>query len=258
MAYDTPSQFALVGLIMFLGSVVQGSVGFGAGLLGVPVLILCGFSLPEAATINVVSTSVQNLTGTWKLRSYLEPSDLTLPVVTRFLAIPCGTYVAYLVDQNIEAAQAKQIIGVILLLTLGFLWVVRVPPREHVHLGWKLLAFSSSGLLMGFATMGGVPMILYVNSLTWSTNKTRAFLFFCSASALPVIALAFWMEHGRKILSAATTASLLLPLVFVGLWLGLSMGDRISKPLFRRITYLLILVVALIAIASPLYQSAYP
>ncbi len=90
----SPAEIVLIGLIMTFGSVVQGAVGFASGLLGVPLLVLSGWSLPEAATINLVSTSVQNATGAVKLWSHLEPRELVFPVVVRCLAIPLGVYVA--------------------------------------------------------------------------------------------------------------------------------------------------------------------
>ena len=243
---------ALVGLIMTFGSVVQGAVGFGSGLLCVPLLVLCGFSIPEAATINLVSTGVQNATGAWKLWSHLETHELVLPVALRFFTIPCGTYAAYLVDQHFDPAQSKQLIGIILLVTVSLLWGLRVTPREHLHVGWQSLAFSSSGFLMGFAAIGGAPMVIYINGLTWTAHKSRAFLFFCSAVALPVAAAAFWFEYGSKILPAAMTALLVMPFILIGLRLGLSLGHGLSKPLFRRLTYLLILLVAVIALLAPL------
>ena len=103
----TPTEIALIAIIMSLGSVVQGAVGFASGLLGVPLLVLTGFSLPEAATINLVSTSVQNITGAWKLWPHLDPSELAFPVLVRWLAIPCGTYLAYIADQRTRPGPVK-------------------------------------------------------------------------------------------------------------------------------------------------------
>ena len=251
MSY-TPAEIALIALIMTLGSVVQGAVGFASGLLGVPLLILSGFSLPEAATINLVSTSVQNIAGAWKLWPHLEPRELAFPVAVRWLAIPCGTYVAYLADQRLDPAQAKQLIGAFLVVIVSLLWGLRVQPRDQWHLGWQGLAFSTSGFLMGFAAIGGAPMVIYVNSLTWTANKSRAFLFFCSAASLPVAVAMYWFEHGKKIVPAALATLLVMPLIFGGLWLGLRLGQRLSKPLFRRITYGLILLIAISSIIAPL------
>ena len=40
------NDLLLVGIVMTFGSIIQGAVGFASGLLGVPVLVLCGFSIP--------------------------------------------------------------------------------------------------------------------------------------------------------------------------------------------------------------------
>ncbi len=248
----TPTEIALIAGIMFFGSVVQGAVGFASGMIGVPLLVLAGFSLPESATINLVSTSVQNITGAWKLWPHLAPSELPFPVFVRWLAVPCGTYVAYLADRHLEAAQAKQLVGIFLLAVVGLLWGFKVTPRETLNRGWQTLAFALSGFLMGFAAIGGAPMVIYVNSLTWSTSKSRAFLFFCSAATLPIAAGAYWYEHGEKILPAAVTTVCILPLLLVGLWIGMYFGQRLSKPLFRQITFGLIVLIAISAIVTPL------
>lgn len=245
-------EIAIVGLIMCFGSVVQGTVGFGSGLLCVPLLVIRGFSIPEAATINLVSTAIQNAVGAWKLWPHLDSKELVLPVSVRLLTIPCGSYAAFLADAHFDPAQAKQLIGIVLLITISLLWGLRITPRDYLNVGWQLLAFSTSGFLMGFAAIGGAPMVIYLNGLTWSAHKSRAFLFFCSATGLPIAATAYWFEHGEKIIPAATTALLVLPLVLVGLRVGLKLGHRLSKPLFRRITYVLLLLVALAAILAPM------
>ena len=251
MIYPT-NDILLIATIMTFGSIVQGAVAFASGMLCVPLLVLSGFSLPEAATINLVSTSVQNITGTWRLRSQLRPREWVFPVVVRWLAIPCGTYAAYLADQKLEPTQTKQLIGFFLLAVVALLRFTKIMPQDSWHKGWQTLAFSTSGFLMGFAAIGGAPMVVYVNALTWSTNKSRAFLFFCSATALPVAIAAFWYDHGVKILPAAFTTLCVMPVIFAGLWLGLHLGHRLSKPLFRRITFALLVLIAISAIITPL------
>ena len=248
----SPDEILLIGLIMMFGSVVQGAVGFASGLLGVPLLVLSGWSLPEAATINLVSTSVQNITGAIKLRSHLEPRELVFPTVVRWLAIPVGTYAAWFADQHLEHDRAKQLIGVVLLVTIILLRFGRVSPRESLNLFWQSLVFSGSGFMLGFASIGGAPMVLYVNALTWTAAKSRAFLFACSALGLPVAAVVFWLKHGEKVLPAALSTLVVMPFILSGLWLGLRLGHDLSKLRFQKLTYGLLLLLAISAIVWPL------
>ncbi len=247
----TPEELALIGLIMTFGSMVQGAVGFASGLIGVPLLVVSGFSLPEAATINLVATSLQNVIGAWKLREHLKPRELVLPVVMRWLAVPFGAYLTSYVDEFFEPAQARQLIGTILLVIVLMLWGLHVTPRDRLPTFWQVLAFLSSGLMMGFATIGGPPMVLYVNSLTWSVDKSRGFLFFCSATGVPLAAWMFWAQHGEKIIPAALSTAVVMPMILLGLWVGLRVGHLLPKQRFRQIAFALILLIALGAIVLP-------
>lgn len=247
----SPTEIALIGLIMTFGSTVQGAVGFASGLIGVPLLVVSGFSLPEAATINLVATSLQNVLGAWKLWEHIEPRELVLPVVVRWLAIPVGVLLSVAVDKYLDPGQARQLIGAILLVVVLVVWGFHAAPRDRLSTIWQVVAFFSSGLMLGFATIGGPPMVLYVNSLTWSVDKSRGFLFFCSATGLPIAAIMFWTQHGEKIIPAALSTLVVMPLILVGLWIGLRAGHLLPKQLFRQIAFSLILVIALGAIVSP-------
>jgi len=247
----TPSEIAIIGLIMTFGSTVQGAVGFASGLIGVPLLVVSGFSLPEAATINLVATSLQNVIGAWKLREHLQPRELWLPVVTRWLAVPAGVFLSVYVDAHLDPAQARQLIGVVLLTIVLMIWGFHVAPRDRLPTVWQVVAFLSSGFMLGFATIGGPPMVLYVNSLTWSVDKSRGFLFFCSATGLPIAAWMFWSQHGEKIIPAALSTVVVMPLILTGLWVGLRVGHLLPKRMFRRIAFVLILLIAIGAIVSP-------
>lgn len=248
------NDLLLIGIVMTFGSIIQGAVGFASGLLGVPLLVLCGFSIPEAATINLVSTSVQNFTGAWKLRQYLDYGELIYPTLIRIcFAIPLGTYTAGLVDRYVAPDHTKQLLGVLLLTVLFLLWYFKIKPSDQLNIFWKTLAFASSGFLLGFASMGAAPLVIYVNSLTWSVNKSRGFLFFCSAVGQPFAAWFFWLKFGEKIITPAVSTLLFMPLIFAGLWFGLHLGAFLSINTFRKVTFGLIAVTAIAGILAPLF-----
>lgn len=241
---------------MGLGSIIQSAVGFASGLLGIPLMVLSGFSLPEATTINIVATSVQNTLGAFQLREELAWRDLWMPMTVRWSAIPLGVIALGYLD-GYDQALVKQVIGGLLLGVVLILWVSRSEPRERLALPWQLLAFSASGFLMGFAAMGGGPIVLYVNSVHWSAARSRAFLFFLSASSVPIVVAMLAARFGASLASPTIAALIVLPLVMFGMNFGFRLGKRIDKPLFRQITFVLLILIGTGALASPWLQHWY-
>lgn len=244
------TQLLTIAVIMGLGSVIQSAVGFASGLLGIPLMVLSGFSLPEATTINIVATSVQNTAGAFHLREELVWREMLMPTIVRWAGIPIGVLALGYVDGH-DQSLVKQLIGGLLLAVVLVLWISRAEPRERLALPWQLLAFSTSGFLMGFAAMGGGPIVLYVNSVHWSAAKSRAFLFFMSASGVPIAIAMLAARFGTTLKSPTIAAIIILPLIMLGMNLGFRLGKRIDKPLFRKVTFALLVLIGVSALLSP-------
>jgi uncharacterized membrane protein YfcA len=247
----TAAELAVIALVMTFGSVIQGCVGFASGLLGVPLLVLYGLPLPDATVINFVSTSVQNLAGARQLSSHLKARDVFWPTVFRSVGLPLGI-AALGAAGAISQDRVQQIIGGILLVSIVLLTGLRVHPREHLHLAWIAVLFLASGFLMGFASIGGAPMVFYVNALTWSAPKSRGFLFLCSSLLMPLMGVLLVWKFGADIARPALAALIVMPPGIAGLVLGLKLGHRLDKDRFRRLTYALLVMIALAAILSPM------
>ena len=244
------SQIAVVSLVMTCGGVVQGAVGFASGLMCIPLLVLSGFSLLEATVVNFVLTAIQNTTGAIQLSSHLRPRDVAGPVLLRCIGLPLGLH--FLSEsRGVDPALVKQTLGFGLLAIVVVLHGFRFAPRERIPWPWSVLAFTSSGFLMGLASIGGAPMVIYVNSLTWSAAKSRGFIFFCSAALVPLMAALLVHRFGGEALRPAALALMALPPVIGGLSLGLWLGQRLDKRLFTKLSYGVLVVIALAAILGP-------
>lgn len=250
LSHYSPAQWALIAGAMTLGSVIQGAVGFASGLIGVPLLVMGGVPLHEAATINFLLTSVQNTAGAVRLREELTFRETALPVVLRWVGLPLGAAAMWW-SAGLDPATVKQVIGVVLLASIVALGVMRPAPRDHIPAWVTAIAFVLSGFLLGFAAIGGAPMVLYVNALKWSAAKSRAFLFFVSATGVPPMAALVAWNFGAEVLPACVAAALLLPLIWAGLLGGFWAGQHFNKRLFRQITFSLLALIALSAIAGP-------
>src|SRR5436190_10146664 len=126
------TEYAAVSLVLFASSVVQGAVGFAAGLFGIPLLMHCGISFPDAVAISIVASAPQNIIPAWQLRREIDFRRTLRPILVRFGTLPLGVFALYLVGED-RKELANQIVGVIVLTIVTVQWALRVPPQERLH-----------------------------------------------------------------------------------------------------------------------------
>src|SRR3954462_12337124 len=130
------AQYAAVSLILFASSVVQGAVGFAAGLFGIPLLMLSGVSFPDAVAISLVAAAPQNIIPTWQLRQDIDFRRALKPILIRFATLPIGVAALWFVGQTSKDL-ASQIVGVIVLVIVAVQRVWRVEPQPRLHPVWE-------------------------------------------------------------------------------------------------------------------------
>lgn len=239
-----------VGAVFFLGSLLQGAVGFGFGLFAIPILVWVGVRLSEAVAIVSVSIFIQVLVATYQLRGDVLWRQVLPATLIRYLTIPIGISLLLAID-TLDKTQAKQALGVLLLLILSAQFLVKVEPRDDLHPAWMALAFSCSGVMHGMASMGGPPAVLWVMAHRWSNRQTRAFLSSLFMLAAPLQLTLLYLLSGGDIMGALLNGLILAPLVALGSALGVRMGNLIPKDRLRQIAHGILLVTALASIMAP-------
>ncbi|MCA9269733.1 MAG: sulfite exporter TauE/SafE family protein [Planctomycetales bacterium] len=242
----------IVGVVLMLASVLQSTVGFAAGLFGIPLLTLAaGLTLPEAVMTMLLASILQNAGGVLHLRSEFRLGDSLGPLVIRLAAIPPGI-VALRWATDLPQQTVKAMLGVVLLALV--LLQIFFAPRQPVTLRpiWMWIAFIASGFFVGFVGMGGPPMVLWVMAQPWSSQRSRAFLFLMFLSSLvPHVVLLHWML-GDQVDRALPLALAGVPWIVVGTVVGLRLGALLPKEKLRAIAYAILVVTALSAMAAPL------
>jgi uncharacterized membrane protein YfcA len=100
--------------------------------------------------------------------------------------------------------------------------------------------------------MGGPPLVLWVMAQPWSSEKSRAFLFLMFLSSLIPHALLLYYTFGERIGNAVAVALISTPWIIAGTWLGLYLGAHLPKHRLRPLVYVVLIVTAAVAMASPL------
>lgn len=239
-----------IGSIMILGSVVQSSSGFGFGLLAVPLFLFMGFPLPETVILAMVGSAVQKFAAVSQLWKHADWKGQAPYMGIGLLSIPLGIYCLYQVSLLNESF-IKQIIGALVLLLLLLQWRGIIKNREKVAPVWGYTAGFFSGFLNGLANIGGPPLVLWILAHQWPNEKMRVTPIAFSIVFLPPQAFFMALTFGTRMWNPLFKASLLVPAVLLGTWLGLKIGEKISQEHLRLYMRLLLLFIAISAVIKP-------
>lgn len=249
------SAIQIVGVmtLVFVGAILQGTIGFAAGVFSIPLMLLTGLELSQAIGVNLITSLVQSSVGVYSLRREIEWRDTLTPLILRWVSLPLGTWALWHVS-DLQPGTVKSIIGVLLLTIMATQWFLRIEPREEVHVVWTILAFLSSGFLTGFCGMGGGLMALWVVAHRWNSQRSRGFLFVAFLTTLSPMLLIMLVVFREKIFTAYLLGLMGIPIALLGSWIGFTIGDRLPRIVLQRLIYGVLLVVSIRAVLTPFFQ----
>ncbi|QDT03191.1 Sulfite exporter TauE/SafE [Rubripirellula lacrimiformis] len=240
-------------MILCFGIFVQSAAGFAAGLLIVPALLWCGYTIPAAQAAMLVATIPQNVWGVWSLRDSISPRRVVWPALARVLFLPVGVMLLYSME-SLPTDSIRQIVGgVVLAATLAIMWFNPVP-RSSLHPIWAWLAFPVSGFLQGVVGMGGPVMVFWVQAHDWDSKQTRGFLFtMYLISIIPALAI-LYIAFGDRIVAPAVSAAASIPVLWLSAIMGLRFGTWLGTERLRRLTLVLLLLLGVSGVTAPWWR----
>lgn len=230
-----PTQ--LLAIILF-ASFTQSVAGFGLGLVAMPFMIEPLGVQPSTALIALIAliTRIVLLTAYRRALNLKIVSRLTVASV---LALPIGV----LVLQRLNADFVAALLGVVIAgYAVYALLNLRLPTIAHPR--WAYGFGFVSGLLSGAYNTGGPPIVMYGTSRHWTPAEFKSNLQgFGLVNSLFVIALHFLAHDYTP--AVMHDFWLTLPVVLVGLLLGIVVSRWINPWWFRRMVLVLLVVVGL-------------
>ena len=225
----------------FFAGLVQGATGFGSGI------VLNAFWLhilePSAAiSLNIVSCLFVSALPIYKLRKTLDFSKLKSFVVFGVIGIPTGLLILTMTDSSIF----KTTVGFI--LVIFSIWKFKSKDiltnfKSNPTLD-KLIGFIS-GILGGFAALGGILPTIWVNLQGLPKNTQRGtyepFIFITSIAAV----ISFYFA-GFLTLDIFYNFLKAFPALMLGSWIGIKIYALINETLFRQVILGLIFLAGLV------------
>lgn len=209
----TPAAYVLAVVVVAGGAVLQGSLGFGFGMLASPMLALIDRELVPGPVL-VLGLTVAAIIA-WRERGALDWRGIRWALVGRVVGTIAGVAVIHRLDRD----ELAIVLGVFIILAVGLSiagWHVAPTPRTLVGAG------AVSGLMGTLTSIGGPPMALvYQRERAARLRSTLAGFFLFGAG----LALASLIVAGEVRGAELRAGLLLLP----GLVLGLTVS-RALKP----------------------------
>ena len=176
----SPGEILTVVLTVLFGATLQGSVGFGMGLLASPILILIDPGFVPGPIL--LSTTVLTVLLVYRERTAIDFHGIQWAMVGRLV----GTVLASAILLVVSADQLVLLIGVFILSAVGMsLSGFRFDPIRPV----LVVAGMLSGLLGTVASVGGPPMALVYQHAEGARIRSTMSGFFLLGTILSLGAL---------------------------------------------------------------------
>ncbi|MDA1370517.1 MAG: sulfite exporter TauE/SafE family protein [Proteobacteria bacterium] len=231
-------EIAVAVLIIFIGSYVQSSIGFGLAIIAAPALFFIDpLYVPAPITMCALTLSLANALRHWHSISF---QGLKFAILGRIPGTVAGGLLLYWIDQEQLALWLGVSVIFAVILSLANI-VLRPTP----------VAMLSAGFLSGFmgtsSSIGGPPMALVLQHQENDFIRANLAAFFVVSCLMSLTMLATVDRFGLEQILLSLP---LLPATLVGYWLAMQTLHLISHQNLRRTSLILCAVAGSAAIVS--------
>jgi len=202
-------ELLLAATVIFVGSFVQSSIGFGLAIISAPILFFIDpLYVPAPITVSALTLSLANAR---KHRHAIAFGGLRAAIIGRVPGTVAGGLLLLVIDQQTLALW----LGLTVLLAV---LVSLTPYRFRPTSGALFTAGFLSGFMGTSSSIGGPPMALVMQHEAGDYIRANLAAFFVVSCVLSLIMLA---AVGRFGLAELTLSLPLMPATLAGYWLAM-------------------------------------
>lgn len=230
-------------MVIFMAAMTQGATSFGFSLIAVPLLGLM-FPLQVAVPVLMIYSLILNSVILYNIREHVRLKKIIVLVIFGMVGTPFGVYLLKVLEEN----TLKLLVGIIIVLVAGvnfsgYHFKVKNEQAAFIPVGF------ASGLLNGSVSLGGPPIVLFLNNQKVKKQIFRGnlTLYFWIINLFSIPTYFFSGLITREVLSYSVY---LFPGLIFGTLIGISIGNRVEEQLFKRISMSLIMGMGVLSILS--------
>jgi uncharacterized membrane protein YfcA len=232
-------ELAIAATIVFGAFVIRGMSGFGAGMIGVPLL---AFLMPVHTAVAMFSLMVLVLFAVLSIRDWgaVVKNELKLLIVPTLVGVAAGV----LLFRHLDNHLLLHLLGGFLIVFSTYTLAVRYIglPQVTCSQRWALpVGFIGSFLDTMFGGGGGTLVVIYLHLRGVGRAPFRATVAALWLAEM-IARIAGYGAAGYYTTDVLTLCVLFLPLMGVGSWLGERLGNRISHETFSKLLAILLLL----------------
>ncbi len=238
-------EIVILVIVVLASSLIQGMAGFGSALVSMSILT---FFLPvKTATPLVLMNGVfVNIIIFLRLKQKFRFSKLLPLLVGSLIGIPVGIYGLILMPETV----IKAILAVLIALYAIFSLVYR-NHTFNIRSWWGYFFGFLSGTLGSAFSTNGPPAVIYAILRDWGKSDIMVTL----QAYFVISGLIIMAAHGINGLITLTVLKywvLLIPIQLAGVFIGMRIFNRINQVVFRRIIYIMLIILSINLFAGTL------
>lgn len=244
----TPENYFLIALIVIFSGFLRGFIGFGSGLLMIPILSFF-YSPIFAMVFNIVIEIPATIYLTFVGIKKSNLKEITPMMFTMMLTIPFGTIFLVSVDEQIiKTLMSLLLIFFVILIATG--WRIKSTITKYV----LVLGGAISGLMQGATGMGGPPYVTVLLSKNDSDDVARANILVIT-SGLVISAIISLYYFGLFTKDILLTGAISAPIYVFATYIGTKFFNYSGNKYFRNSSLIALGVVGLATLIGALISN---
>jgi len=242
-----PFQIALTACIVFGAFVIRGMSGFGAGMIGIPLL---AFLMPVHTAVSMFGLMVLVLFTFLSIRDWRDvvQGELKRLIVPTLLGVAGGV----LLFKHLDNRVLMQLLAGFLIAYALYALAVHYfgLPEFTCSQRWAYpVGFAGAFIDTLFGGGGGTLVVIYLHMRRVGRSPFRATVAALWLAEMIARVLGYGAA-GYYSMETLLLCALLLPLMGAGTWVGERLGNRISQESFSKLMALLLLIAGVSLLAK--------
>ena len=243
-----PDNYFLIALVVIFSGFLRGFIGFGSGLLMIPILSYF-YSPVFAMVFNIVIEIPATIYLTFVGIKKSNLREITPMMFAMMLTIPFGTIFLVSVDEQIiRTLMSLLLIFFVILIATG--WRIKSTITKYV----LVLGGAISGLMQGATGMGGPPYVTVLLSKNDSDDVARANILVIT-SGLVISAIISLYYFGLFTKDILLTGAISAPIYVFATYIGTKFFNYSGNKYFRNSSLIALGVVGLATLIGALISN---